>query len=117
MNRFDQVRSKVISWAEERGIFEKATPLAQIQKTIEEVNETQMAIMAQSVGMSNFIDPKGRIMDTREAINDGIGDILVTVIIQCEMQGIDPIDALMDAYEVISKRKGKMINGQFVKDE
>lgn len=117
MNRFDQLRSKVAAWAEDKGILSNATPLAQIGKTLEEVNETQMAIMAQNMGMETFVNHKGKVVNTRDEIEDGIGDILVTVIIQCEMQGIDPTDALQSAYDVISKRTGQMKNGVFVKNE
>ena len=46
-----------------------------------------------------------------------MGDILVTLIILCEQIGIDPEECLSMAYEKISKRKGKTINGTFVKDE
>jgi hypothetical protein len=39
------------------------------------------------------------------------------MIIQAEMQGVTIEECLNSAYDVISKRTGKMINGQFVKDE
>lgn len=37
-------------------------------------------------------------------------------IIQCRMQGVLLEECLQSAYDVISKRTGKIINGQFVKD-
>jgi hypothetical protein len=46
-----------------------------------------------------------------------MGDILVTLIIQAKMQGVSLETCLEGAYNIISKRTGKMINGQFVKDE
>jgi len=63
-----------------------------------------------------FQDKKGEWQDVHEAIFDDIGDTLVTLIIQAEMQGFDIIDALESAYLIINERKGRMINGQFVKD-
>jgi NTP pyrophosphatase (non-canonical NTP hydrolase) len=54
--------------------------------------------------------------DNREEIKDAIGDIVVTLIIQAKMQGMTIEECLNAAYDVISKRTGKMINGQFVKD-
>lgn len=45
------------------------------------------------------------------------GDQLVTLIIGAHMNGLNLIDCLESAYNVISKRTGKMINGQFVKDK
>ena len=87
-------------WAEERGILTKATPMAQSLKTLEETTELITAI--------NNND--------RDEIIDAMGDIMVTLIIQAKMQGLSLEECLESAYNVITKRTGKMINGQFVKD-
>lgn len=47
---------------------------------------------------------------------DAIGDILVTVIIFADIVGIDPAEALQMAYNEIKGRKGKSIDGSFVKE-
>ena len=101
MKTYNELEPLVIAWATEKGIFEKGNPIAQLNKTIEEVDELYVAIQD----------------NNREEIIDAIGDILVTIIIQAEMQGLSLIDCLESAYNVISKRTGKMVNGQFVKDE
>ena len=49
-------------------------------------------------------------------IIDAIGDIMVTLIIQAKLQDLSLEECLESAYNVIAERKGKMINGQFVKD-
>jgi NTP pyrophosphatase (non-canonical NTP hydrolase) len=90
----------VEEWAEEKGILSKATPLTQAIKTQEEVNELYQAILD----------------NNREEIKDAIGDIMVTLIIQCKMQGMDLQDCLESAYNVIKNRTGKMVDGMFVKD-
>ena len=113
---FEQLEELVVQWADDKGILEKATPLAQIEKTIEEVNETHEAILSQYIGAKEYRNKKGKICNTDEEILDGFGDILVTVIIGCKMQGIKPTDALEAAYNIISKRTGKMVAGVFVKD-
>jgi hypothetical protein len=41
---------------------------------------------------------------------------MVTLIIQCKMQGMDLQDCLESAYNVIKNRTGKMVGGVFVKD-
>ena len=91
----------VQEWAKEKGIFDKATPLKQALKTQEELTELINAI----------------VDDNKLEIEDAIGDIMVTMIIQAEMQGVTIEECLNTAYDTISKRTGKMINGQFVKDE
>jgi hypothetical protein len=42
---------------------------------------------------------------------------MVTLIILAEMKKVTLEECLNGAYDIISKRTGKMINGQFVKDE
>ena len=49
-------------------------------------------------------------------IKDDLGDIFITIINQAEMQGLNLLDCLQCAYDVVSKRTGKMINGTFKKD-
>lgn len=114
--RFELLKHLVEEWADEKGILEKATPLAQVGKTEEEVAELREALVAQNNDMQTFMNMKGYQKKTDEEIKDAIGDILVTLIIQSRMQNVDIVDCLNDAYNIISKRTGKMINGQFVKD-
>ena len=95
-----ELEAVVEAWAQQKGILAKATPMAQALKTLEETTELCTAI-------NN---------DDRAEIIDAMGDIMVTLIIQAKMQGISLESCLESAYNVISKRTGKMINGQFVKD-
>ena len=99
-NKISDLQQKVIGWAEDKGIFAKATPETQHGKTLEEVRE-----------LTDWL-----AVDNKEQIMDAIGDIAVTLIIQAHMQGFTFIECLAQAYGVISKRTGKMINGVFVKD-
>lgn len=114
--KFKELESLVLIWAEQKGILEKATPYAQAQKTLEEVNELLEAVEYQSVGAKYFINSKGKHVKTDEEIKDALGDILVTIIIGAELQGLKLEDCLESAYNVIKNRTGKMENGQFVKD-
>lgn len=47
----------------------------------------------------------------------GIGDTLVTIIVLAHQLDLDVTECLSIAYEEIKNRKGKMINGTFVKEE
>ena len=91
----------VINWAEEKGILTHATPFTQFGKTREEIEELWKEIEA----------------GNKSAIEDELGDVLVTLVIQAEMWGLSATDCLMKAYAKISQRKGKMENGVFVKEE
>lgn len=90
----------VIQWARDRNIFETATPVSQHGKTLEEVNELTLALMT------------GDKAETKDAI----GDIAVTLILQAHMHGWTLGECLESAYQVIKDRKGKMVDGVFVKE-
>jgi NTP pyrophosphatase (non-canonical NTP hydrolase) len=114
--RYKELEELVLNWADDKGILNKATPLAQANKTLEEVNELLEAATAQSKGFKEFVNSKNKICKTDEELKDALGDILVTIIIGAELQGLSLEDCLEAAYKVISKRTGKMVNGQFIKD-
>lgn len=96
-----QLINKTIQWGKDKGIFEKSSPLKQYEKTQEEVDELKQALTE----------------NNKEEIVDAIGDIIVTLILQAEMNGLDIKDCLQSAYDVISKRTGRMVDGIFVKDK
>ena len=100
MMDYNQLEALVINWANDKGILDKATTHAQAMKTKEEVHELIDAIEN----------------DDKEEIHDALGDILVTIIIQAKMQNVSLIQCLEGAYNIIAKRTGKMVDGQFVKD-
>jgi NTP pyrophosphatase (non-canonical NTP hydrolase) len=47
---------------------------------------------------------------------DAIGDCTVVLILLADIIGVSFEDCLETAYQVISKRDGSMVNGQFVKN-
>ena len=53
----------------------------------------------------------------KDLIVDSIGDVYVVLVILCMQLGLDINDCIKVAYEEIKDRKGKMINGLFVKEE
>lgn len=112
---YKELEQKVIEWAEEKGISEKSTPIKQIGKTQEELLETYAALhdLAQCKSKMNEIKRSEALAETE----DGIGDMLVTIIILANMVGLDTVKCLNTAYNVIRDRQGKMVNGLFVKDK
>jgi NTP pyrophosphatase (non-canonical NTP hydrolase) len=100
MKSYNELEALVIAWAKQKGILENGTTIAQAGKTMEECTELMVAIARHD----------------DDEIVDALGDILVTIIIQAEMQGLSLTECLESAYNVISKRTGKMVDGQFVKD-
>lgn len=88
-------------WGLARGIIQNGKPIGQAIKTLEETTELLDAIN------------KG----DQEAIKDAVGDIFVTLLMQCAIQGFTATDALAAAYSQIKDRKGFLTpEGVFVKD-
>jgi NTP pyrophosphatase (non-canonical NTP hydrolase) len=94
------VIAKISRWANDRNIIQGSTPIKQALKTLEECSE-----LIESVADND-----------KEGISDAIGDICVTLVNQCEMQGLDFLECIEKAYDVIKDRKGRMINGKFEKE-
>ena len=115
--KYQELERKVLQWAEDKGIMSKATPLRQAHKTLEEVEELIEASEAHENDYKFFTNSKGKKVNTQEELKDAFGDILVTIIIGAEMQGFKLEHCLESAYNIISKRTGRMENGQFVKNE
>lgn len=103
---YEKLEAKVIEWAKDRNIFENSNAIKQISKTQEELYETLTALRELEQGKESILE-----------VADGIGDMLVTIILLAKMVGLNSVDCLADAYEEIKNRKGKMVNGLFVKDE
>ena len=95
--RFDLIRE----WATVRGLYDKGDVSTQYIKLQEEAGELAKAILKS---------------DEPEII-DAIGDIVVVLTNLSHLAGYKIEDCIQAAYDVISKRTGKMINGTFVKSE
>lgn len=96
----NELIEKIEKWAEDRNIIVGSNPIKQAEKTVEECEELMEAVAE----------------NDRPEIEDAIGDIVLTLIIQCRMQRMDFIECVESAYNVIKDRKGKLINGKFVKE-
>jgi len=87
-------------WADERGIYDKGDTKTQLIKLQEEMGELAKATLEK---------------DQAEVI-DAIGDMVVVLTNLAHLNNVHIETCIAEAYNVISKRKGKMINGTFVKD-
>lgn len=100
MRSLDDMELDICKWGLEKGILPNPDPFAQFVKTQEEVDELKEAIVINDI----------------DEIKDAIGDIFVTLVMQCEAWDLTMHECVDSAYKVISKRTGKMVNGVFVKD-
>ena len=95
--RFELIRD----WARSRGLYDKGNSHTQYVKLQEEAGELAKALLK----------------NDKPEVVDAIGDMVVVLTNLAFLQGVDIEYCIDSAYKVISKRKGKMINGTFVKDE
>ena len=110
---FENLRKKVIAWGEGKNLIHQEIAEKQFLKFIEEVFEFKT-----ESDLKNYMWNAGiAYADVTESMAIEMGDIFVTLIILCEQIGLNPIKCLDMAYEKIKDRKGKTINGTFVKEE
>jgi NTP pyrophosphatase (non-canonical NTP hydrolase) len=88
-------------WAKERGLYDKGDSKTQYLKLMEESGELSQALLK----------------NDKPEIIDAIGDMVVVLTNLAYMEGYNIESCIQSAYDVISKRTGKMVNGTFVKDK
>ncbi len=112
----------VRQWFHDKGIIENSDPLKQIEKTIEEIIETRdAAVKLDWLTQYDSIQAQFSNVALQEELThelkDGLGDTLVTLIGVCEMYEFSLEECLQQAYDVISKRSGRIVDGIFIKDK
>lgn len=96
----NELTTKIEEWAFERGLTE-GDPSKQVLKLGEEFGE-----LCQGMAKNN-----------PDQVKDSIGDMYVVLTILSLQLGLKIEDCIRQAYDEIKDRKGKMINGVFVKEE
>ena len=94
---FDLIRY----WAAERGIYEKGNTHTQYVKLQEEAGELAKALLDKD----------------KPEIKDAVGDMVVVLTNLAYLEGFTIEECIKSAYSEISNRKGKMVNGTFVKED
>lgn len=87
-------------WGKEKGLHDTNDPTRQTLKLVSEIGELAQAV----------------IENDDKDIQDALGDALVVIIQICAVRGYNVNETLNNVYSVISKRKGKTVNGAFIKD-
>lgn len=98
----DELIAAIEQWARDRQIIPNSTAATQLMKTVSELGELADAtIKSDSAG-----------------IVDGVGDVIVTLVIFCRLQGISLQSCIASAYEEIKDRKGTLNKeGVFIKEQ
>lgn len=96
ISRFNLIRD----WAKQRGIVDKGNSHTQYVKLMEEAGELAEALLKKD----------------RKETYDAIGDMIVVLTNLATLEDMKIEDCIDYAYNEIAGRKGKMINGTFVKN-
>ena len=91
--------NKVVEWHEDRNLIDGASDKDQVLKLVQEVGELSDSVCKQ------------------QDVKDDIGDCLVILINIAEREGTTLEECLQVAYDDIKDRKGRMVDGIFVKEE
>lgn len=100
---FADVEKRVIQWGTDRGLYDPMNgshPIAQLDKLKEELEELEIALK----GVSQY------------EVMDAIGDMMVVLTHIAKMADTDLFTCYTAAYLEIKDRKGRMVNGIFVKE-
>ena len=108
---FGELKELVLEWADDKDLLHEENADKQFMKFIEEVFEFKTEMDNELSYNDPYVD------EAVDRLKDEMGDIFVTLIILCEDLEIDPVVCLEMAYKKISKRRGRTINGTFVKSE
>ena len=88
-------------WANERDLIKKGDSKTQLIKLYEETGELSQSLLK----------------NDKDGIIDAIGDSVVVLTNLAELNGVSIETCIQSAYDEISSRTGRMVNGTFVKDE
>ena len=102
----DELIESVGVWADEKGITGEDNFFNQWEKVKEEFNEMSEEVALLGIGHGNIKDLK---LET--------GDLIVTLIVLLRSSKLSLHECLELAYYKIKDRKGKTIDGLFVKEE
>lgn len=95
---FELNEQLVVKWAKDRNLIDGSTSLRQWDKLLEEMQELGESLVAETSPI------------------DDIGDCLVVLAIIARQQGLDLNQCFAHAYNDIKDRKGKIVDGIFVKE-
>ena len=95
----NELVKSVEGWSKDKGL-DKAYPRAQFLKVVEEVGEVAAAMAR----------------NNRVELIDGIGDVVVALIILAQQHELELEECLSSAWDEIANRTGKMQDGVFIKD-
>lgn len=101
---FSKSYELVAQWGRDRGIIPNGTSWGQAKKTVEEAKELLDACEGRGPHTGHFLNEAER----KAFVRDGVGDVLVTLVMVCELEDLSIGACFREAYEAIKDRRGQM---------
>jgi len=98
-SNMEDLVNKVSQWHRDRNLIDGSDDKSQTLKLLQELGELSDSVCKE------------------KPILDDIGDMLVVMINLCERNGVTLEECLQVAYDDIKDRKGRMVDGVFIKEE
>jgi len=99
VNTTSRLIAKIIGWHYDRNLIDGSSDKDQTLKLLQELGELSDSVC------------KGK------DIRDDLGDMLVVMLNIMERNNLSINDCLLKAYDDIKDRKGRMVNGVFIKEQ
>ena len=94
----EELTNLIVQWHHDRNLIDGSSDKDQVLKLIQELGELSDSVC------------KGR------DVKDDLGDMMVVMLNIMERQGVSMEECLSTAYNDIKDRKGRMVDGIFIKE-
>jgi len=104
------------NWHTNRNLIEGSSDKDQIVKLVEEFGELSRSVIRTPKVTEKWLSENGYPV-SRDNLRDSIGDMIVVLINIAMRNDLSLYECIAKAYDEIKDRKGKMVNGSFIKEE
>lgn len=98
MQTIQELEKKITAWHHDRNLIYGSSDIVQFNKLLEEVEELRLSLDGDLTPI------------------DDIGDIIVVLVNIAQRNGLTLAQCMAHAYDEIKDRKGRTVNGTFIKE-
>ena len=103
------------TWHTDRNLIDGSSDKDQIVKLVEEFGELSRSIIRTPKATEKWLNENGYPV-SRDNLRDSIGDMIVVLINIAMRNDLSLYECMKKAYDEINDRKGKMVDGSFIKE-
>ena len=103
------------AWHTDRNLIAGSSDKDQIVKLVEEFGELSRSIIRTPKATEKWLNENGYPV-SRDNLRDSIGDMIVVLINIAMRNDLSLYECMAKAYDEIKGRKGKMVDGSFIKE-